>query len=82
MYQLNEALSLSKFIRMVIHGRFCMVQASILAESGSSTANIASNGHPKNGIVQAAGYTNAAFMGSANSLSSTSTMLNRPNPSR
>jgi hypothetical protein len=64
---------------MVIHGRFCTVQASILAESGSSATNIASNGHPKNGIVQAAGYTNAAFMGSTNSLSSISTVIN---PSR
>lgn len=59
-----------------------MVQASVLEESGSSTTNIASNGHPKNGIVQAAGYTNAAFVGSTNSLCSRSSVVNRPNPSR
>jgi hypothetical protein len=57
-------------------------QASILAESGSSTANTASNGHTKNGIVQAAGYTNAAFVGSASSLGNIASVASRSKPTR
>lgn len=59
-----------------------MWQASILAESGSSASNIATNVHPKNGIAQAAGYTNAAFMGSTNSLSSIASVVNRTHSAR
>lgn len=68
--------------KVVLRRLQALNMASVLAESGSSASNIATNGHPKNGIVQAAGYTNAAFMGSTNSLSSIASFVNRANPAR
>jgi hypothetical protein len=51
-------------------------------ESGNSAANVAGNGHPKNGVVQAVGYTNAAFVGSTSSLGSIAPVTSRHKPTR
>jgi len=59
-----------------------VLQASILVESGNSATNITSNGHHKNGIFPAAGYTNAAFVGSTNSLGVIASAATRPKPTR
>ena len=65
----------------VIH-TLCVLQASILVESGGSATNITSNVHHKNGIFPATGYTNAAFVGSTTSLGVIASAATRPKPNR
>ncbi|PSN34901.1 hypothetical protein C0J52_16511, partial [Blattella germanica] len=55
--------------KIVLRRLQALNMASILAEGSSNPAVLAGNGHPKNGMVSAAGYSNAAFMGSTTNLS-------------
>jgi len=73
---------LHKSVQCYVIHTLCVLQASILVESGSSATNITSNGHHKNGIFPAAGYTNAAFVGSTTSLGVIASAATRPKPTR
>ncbi|XP_069684896.1 uncharacterized protein Rcd6 [Periplaneta americana] len=68
--------------KIVLRRLQALNMASILTENGSSSTSIAGNGHSKNGIVQAAGYTNAAFVGSNTSLSNIVTVASGPKRAR
>lgn len=68
--------------KLVLRRLQALNMASILVDSGSSATNITSNGHHKNGIFPAAGYTNAAFVGSTTSLGIIASTATRPKPTR
>ncbi|XP_021931810.1 uncharacterized protein LOC110835657 isoform X2 [Zootermopsis nevadensis] len=68
--------------KVVLRRLQALNMASILVESGNSASNVAGNGHPKNGIVQDAGYTNAAFVGSASNLGNITSVASRHKTTR